>query len=236
MRKQPAILPIPKYEEMWRAFRDEQTIEYVSKTCRVAYNTAKKYIQRGDPKRGLPPIQDRYADYRDGYMESDKLNSEDQIAQHGKETRALRIASFSSQFDRETGQMTDEAKQHATPKNFIALSEYELKLASVGRTRLERQAELKEALYKVDWREPKMKEIFMRYVRGYTLKNMSAVARDLLMALDPDGKAGLRDRLPQHLREILDMQPDDLEPEREMLREVEATAPVEGKVVEAEVS
>lgn len=51
---------IGKYNEMLAAYCEQQSAEYVSKQCRVHWRTAEKYIERGDPDRGLEPLRKRF--------------------------------------------------------------------------------------------------------------------------------------------------------------------------------
>jgi len=49
-----------KYGVMFAAFCEKQTVEFVAKKCGVHWQTAQKYIERGDPARGLAPLAERY--------------------------------------------------------------------------------------------------------------------------------------------------------------------------------
>ena len=49
------------YDKMVRAYFERQTIAHVAKTAPVAYSTAKRYVQHGDPHRNLMSLEDRFA-------------------------------------------------------------------------------------------------------------------------------------------------------------------------------
>lgn len=53
-------ISVEKYTEMAEAFWQIQSVNHVAKTCKVNMATAKKYIEKGDPKRGLTPIRERF--------------------------------------------------------------------------------------------------------------------------------------------------------------------------------
>lgn len=52
-------LSIERYNKIWTEYQRDQSIAAVARASRVSYQTARRYIQRGDPKRGLPALQDR---------------------------------------------------------------------------------------------------------------------------------------------------------------------------------
>lgn len=49
------------YEELLVAYRERPVVGHVAKRCGVSRDTARKYIERGDPERGFPPIKARAA-------------------------------------------------------------------------------------------------------------------------------------------------------------------------------
>jgi len=54
-------VPVEKYNEMWVAYQERQTITQVAKSVDgIGKDAAKKYIERGDPKRGLRPLRARF--------------------------------------------------------------------------------------------------------------------------------------------------------------------------------
>jgi len=57
--KGPAI-SIDTYNAMYDAYMAQQSAAYVAKTAGVDRRTAKRYIERGDPKRNLRPLKQRY--------------------------------------------------------------------------------------------------------------------------------------------------------------------------------
>lgn len=67
-RRKPAPKPkgapkikVSTYQKMWKAYQQKQSVEHVRRTCRVAWRTADKYIDEGDPSRGMEPLRDRFA-------------------------------------------------------------------------------------------------------------------------------------------------------------------------------
>lgn len=57
--KGPAIT-IDTYNAMYDAYMAVQTAAHVAKTCKVDRRTARRYIDKGDPKRNLRPLAERY--------------------------------------------------------------------------------------------------------------------------------------------------------------------------------
>jgi hypothetical protein len=52
-------ISILTYNEMARAYFEEQSAYHVATTCKVSWRTAQKYIEFGDPERNMPPIRKR---------------------------------------------------------------------------------------------------------------------------------------------------------------------------------
>lgn len=55
-----SALTVEKYEEMWKAYCERQSVSHVAKACSVAYATARRYIRKGDPARSLQPFERRW--------------------------------------------------------------------------------------------------------------------------------------------------------------------------------
>ncbi|MDD5308688.1 MAG: hypothetical protein PHU25_15330 [Deltaproteobacteria bacterium] len=51
-----------KYDELFRAFLEEQNLGRVAKRCRLDPRTVRRYVEQGDPSRGLRPLRERLAD------------------------------------------------------------------------------------------------------------------------------------------------------------------------------
>ncbi len=49
-----------KIDEMYDAYIDKQTAVHVSKACKVSEKTVRKYINDGDPDKGIESFKDRY--------------------------------------------------------------------------------------------------------------------------------------------------------------------------------
>ena len=56
-----APLTAQKYEELWAAWLQVQTIGHVQRTCGVAFGTVRRYVKEGDPSRGLEPLGLRFS-------------------------------------------------------------------------------------------------------------------------------------------------------------------------------
>jgi hypothetical protein len=50
-----------KYDQIFRYFLEDQNIKSVARKCGLDPRTVRKYVEHGDPRRGLEPIRDRYA-------------------------------------------------------------------------------------------------------------------------------------------------------------------------------
>lgn len=58
-------LSVEKYNQIWTEFQRDQSIAAVARASRVSYHTARRYIQRGDPKRGLVALRDRFKEIQE---------------------------------------------------------------------------------------------------------------------------------------------------------------------------
>jgi hypothetical protein len=55
-----SIISVEKYNEMYAAYNERQTIRHVARVCQVNQITARKYIEEGDWNRKLPAIKARW--------------------------------------------------------------------------------------------------------------------------------------------------------------------------------
>lgn len=103
-----AGITVEKYNEMTEAFFKEQAVEFVARSSRVKWHTARKYIEKGDPKRGLRPIRERFIESQkavqkkhDRTWQDAKLESLEMVrAQKALLTKALnRLASNQAEQD-----------------------------------------------------------------------------------------------------------------------------------------
>lgn len=60
-RRGASKIAVSTYQKMWAAYQQRQSVEHVRKACRVSWRTADKYIDEGDPTRGMEPLRDRFA-------------------------------------------------------------------------------------------------------------------------------------------------------------------------------
>jgi hypothetical protein len=56
-----APIPVDKVEQMFDAYCENQSARYVSSACQVSRPTVQRYIDRGDPARGIQPLAVRLA-------------------------------------------------------------------------------------------------------------------------------------------------------------------------------
>jgi len=56
------LITVEKYNEMYSAYRERQSVAHVAETCQVHWKTARRYIEDGDLKRHLRPIKIRFAE------------------------------------------------------------------------------------------------------------------------------------------------------------------------------
>jgi hypothetical protein len=50
-----------KYDELFRVFLEDQNLGHVAKRCRLDQRTVRRYVEQGDPTRGLRPLRERLA-------------------------------------------------------------------------------------------------------------------------------------------------------------------------------
>lgn len=60
-RRPPRVLSLDKYNTMWAAYQENQATASVARVAGVSETCAQKYIDRGDPSRGLRPLRERLA-------------------------------------------------------------------------------------------------------------------------------------------------------------------------------
>lgn len=82
-------ISVQKYKEMYEAYVEKQTANYLVTNCKVCHETATKYIEEGDPDRGLIPIAERFR-----RMQQEAARVEDlSLAKANRETSTLVKAS-----------------------------------------------------------------------------------------------------------------------------------------------
>ncbi len=59
-RKSSPLISKDVYDQMLRAYFERQSIAYVARVCPVSYTTAKKYVNKGDSRRKLMSLRDRW--------------------------------------------------------------------------------------------------------------------------------------------------------------------------------
>ena len=55
-------ISVKKYEQVYQAFLEDQNIKSVAKHCGIDPRTARRYIEHGDPTRGMRPVRERFAE------------------------------------------------------------------------------------------------------------------------------------------------------------------------------
>lgn len=119
---EPHSLPMATCMKMLEAYLTCPSAAHVARVVGVSQRCARKYIERGDPKRGLPPLRDRYAEIQAGIV--------------GRENAALRgqregpaSLLYQSLFDERTGTFRDP--RMVTVRNYTRLVDAELR--AIGR-------------------------------------------------------------------------------------------------------
>ncbi len=100
---------LAKYESMWEAYLEKQSINYVHKVCEVSYQTARRAVRQGWPRFNKPPLATRWIEHQKG-VEAD-LNAQFRESPEsalkvcreaqdvlGKLTGALKIVDFKHVF------------------------------------------------------------------------------------------------------------------------------------------
>jgi len=64
-RKSTPLISRDTYNLMYKAYLDRQSVRHVAKTAGVSQQTANKYVNHGDPKRGMMSLRDRMAKIQD---------------------------------------------------------------------------------------------------------------------------------------------------------------------------
>jgi hypothetical protein len=80
-----SAIPVSLYYEMCKAYMEFQSSRGVAKACSVREATARKYILKGDPRRGLPAIKDWLMSVRESFDRSQK----EEVAEYMKKAIKL---------------------------------------------------------------------------------------------------------------------------------------------------
>jgi len=71
-------ISIEKYDVMWSAWQEKQSIAHAARAAGIARATARRYIDEGDASRGLEPLRDRLIKVRlDAARKADRDNAMD---------------------------------------------------------------------------------------------------------------------------------------------------------------
>lgn len=85
------MLSEDKYNEMWDAYRDRQTVASVAEKCQVARATARKYIHRGDPNRNLEALAPRYQRWIEEVNKLADIDSAEVYAENYRQSHQLKL-------------------------------------------------------------------------------------------------------------------------------------------------
>lgn len=99
------------YHAMRDAYYVKQTIESVSKACRVSPTTARKYILKGDKKRGLPAIHDLFESSESTMLKKEGLTLTEARKHHLKLTNEI--------FDKFVSAIAEMDPKDLRPHNLI---------------------------------------------------------------------------------------------------------------------
>lgn len=84
-------LPPEAYEEAWSVYREIQSIDYVAKQTGRHKKTIRKWVELGDPDRGLPPLAERFREWMSSVREK--------LDRPAAEVRADKIRKLDHVFD-----------------------------------------------------------------------------------------------------------------------------------------
>ncbi len=205
----PRKLSLQDYDAIALAYFENQDIRSVMAATGFGVNTVLKYVNKGDPSRKLPPIKERFADFRTGVLARQEKAAEDRILSHMKHAQLISSAMVLQMWDKETNTLANA--KHATPKNWADLVRLEVELSGLHEKRT-RDAEDGVEVIHADFSDPRQRAAMKAEMRQLLTRSIVAVAKEMLMALDPAGSARLIDRLPPHLRTLIDTPVDDPEP------------------------
>lgn len=199
-------ISLADYDRMVLAYFDKQTVQHVAQTVGINERTARKYIERGDPSRGLPSIRRRFDDFRRGYLARQEEVASDRLDKKLRQARALGDGLFVSLFDQETSTIANP--KVATPKQWAIITKAELELTAMKELRDAHNAQV-DTVHRVDFADPGHRELMKAEIRVLLTRSIIAVAKEFMMALDPSGTARLVDRLPPHLRALIESPIDE---------------------------
>lgn len=116
---QPHSLPIQTYNEMFEAYLVVPSAAHAARMTGVSARCARKYVERGDPRRGLPPLRQRYDEIQAGIVRRENESLRGML--EGPSAMLMK-----SLFDPATGRMRDP--RLISVRNYIKLTQAEIHL------------------------------------------------------------------------------------------------------------
>ncbi len=203
-----------EYQLMYSAYKEDQTAEHVSGVTGIAYNTCRKYILKGDPKRypeGFWPISEKFKDWADGNAKKMDLRSRDIVRRRAQQATTITEGIYEKMKGTEKADGSrhlEITKEQATPSGFFGAAFDELKLHNIHETK-ESEAEGGEVRYIIDLTDPQYAAIMEDRLKKFGAEMIAAGIREVVNVLDPDGSKKLVHTLPIPLQTIVLLDPSD---------------------------
>lgn len=182
-----------KYEEMFRAYLHKQTAEHVARITGVCTRTATRYIQKGNPRRGMPPIKQRYEDAQQALMAAGAVEAMQHLRARLQQVQTMMAPIPRTLIDPLSGTYNPQFEHLATPANFAMLLGEEVKI--LGLLKEQEADQDRDLNRKIDLQDPRARMVLVQTMKQMQQKTVRSTIFNVLQALDPDGSRGLIARL-----------------------------------------
>lgn len=196
-------LPIHVYDQMFEAFLINPDPQHVAEVSGVNLVTVNKYIEKGDPRRGLPSLASRLKDAKATTRSLNKNVMRNILQKRAEQKSALSDMMYAAMVDRDTHTLINPA--HADPKNFILMTKDEFESHQALQDRIDEEtAVAKSGGERIDFEDPAVRAKLKRKFISIKQEAIVATLRTVVGLLDPDGARGIRRELPPNLRRALE--------------------------------
>lgn len=111
---QNAGISLDKYEEIYRTYLEDQNVGSVASKCGVDRRTVKRYLEHGDPARGLRSIRERFTEVVNRAQEIEDMDKARTLAENLKlvrEYKKVLRAKITEQFSADGISLTNQASR-----------------------------------------------------------------------------------------------------------------------------
>lgn len=201
-------LPRHLYDAMFQAYLINDDPKHVAEATGVSLNTVKKYIDRGDPRRGLPSLLSRLKDAKATTRAMNRDVVRNILQRRAEQKTALSDMMYTAMVDRDTATLINPA--HATPRDYILMTKDELESNMAFQSYVTQDTEEQGGGETLRFEDPAVQARLRRKFAAVKQEAVIATLRHIVELLDPRGERGIRQELPSHLRRALEIDAEDV--------------------------